>query len=138
MGMDGQSIKREREEQARAKVVVMQGQDQPPAKPYGVDCAACKLEHGMERKTVPRFGLIVRVIGFIIATPSAFGMAIGLFSIARAFIGKGAFGNDSGVALIAGLFAFGLSAVGGLIGWLLLGRKKAFVCRRCGYLLERA
>ena len=56
----------------------------------------------------------------------------------RAFLGLGAMGTDSGVTLVAGMFAFGFSAVGGLVGWLLLSRKKAFVCRRCGYLLERA
>ena len=40
--------------------------------------------------------------------------------------------------LVIGFAMFALSAVGGLIGWLLLMKKKVFKCTSCGVLLNRA
>lgn len=100
---------------------------------YSIDCTACKLEAGMEKKSVPRFPVFIRIIGFIIAAPSAIGMLFGGLLMLK----HGGFGLDSSVFFIGGgLVTF--SAVGGLVGWLLLMHKRAFVCRRCGFLLDRA
>ena len=99
-----------------------------------IDCTVCKLAAGMEAKSVPRFPLFIRIIGLIIATPSAVGMLVGGLMM---FKPGGSFGTDS-VGFFAGGAFMMLSAVGGLVGWLLLMRKNAFVCKRCGFLLDRA
>jgi hypothetical protein len=101
---------------------------------YLIDCTACKLEGGMEKKKVPRFPLFIRLIGTFIALPSAFGMVVGIMAIATPF--RSAQAAGFGIVFGAGFLVF--SAIGGLIGWLLLMRKKAFVCRRCGFMLDRA
>jgi len=36
------------------------------------------------------------------------------------------------------LFIGSVSLVGGLIGWLLLMKKKVFKCSNCGFILDRA
>lgn len=100
---------------------------------YSIDCQACKLPAGMEKRKIWRFPLFIRFIGAIIAAPSAFGMLVGLFAI---FSRKG-FGMDGGL-LLPGVFVLATSAVFGLIGWLLLMRKRAWVCARCGYMMDRA
>lgn len=102
---------------------------------YTIDCHACKLAGGMEKRRINRFPFFIRLIGWIIATPSAFGMAIGA-TVAIATSGRG-FGSDTMGFFIGGVF-FAISAVGGLVGWLLLMRKNAWVCSRCGYMIERA
>jgi hypothetical protein len=101
---------------------------------YSIDCTACKLDGGMEKKKVPRFPFFIRLIGAFIALPSAFGMFVGIMTIATPF--RSAQTAGFGIVFGAGFLVF--SAIGGLIGWLLLMRKKAFVCRRCGYMLDRA
>lgn len=101
---------------------------------YAIDCTACKLAEGMEKKTIPRFPLFIRLLGLIIATPSAVGMLLGFVIM---FKPGGGFGLDSTGFFVGGGFVM-LSAVGGLVGWLLLMRKKAFVCSRCGFMLDRA
>lgn len=102
---------------------------------YRVDCSACKLEDGMERKTLARFPPILRFIGCIIVTPSAIGMALSAHAFLSSFF-------STNQAAAAGLFIsfvlFCISTVSGLLGWILLMRKNAWVCRRCGYMLERA
>lgn len=102
---------------------------------FTIDCQACKLSGGMEKGRVHRFPLLIRLIGWMIATPSAVGMLVGLIVV---FMDKkGAAGVETMGFFVGGGF-FMLSAVAGLVGWLLLMRKKAWVCRRCGYLMDRA
>jgi ribosomal protein L32 len=101
---------------------------------YSIDCTACKLEGGMEKKKVVRFPLFIRLIGACIALPSAFGMVAGFMAI----IAPSRTPEAAGFGIIFGGGFLIFSAVGGLIGWLLLMRKKAFVCRRCGFMLDRA
>jgi len=101
---------------------------------YSIDCTACKLEAGMEKKSVPRFPVFIRIIGVFIAIPSALGMFTGAISIFSPHTSP----TSAGFSIIIGGGFFMLSAVGGLIGWLLLMRKKAFVCSRCGFMLDRA
>jgi hypothetical protein len=102
---------------------------------YTIDCAACKLAGGMEKRKINRFPLFIRLIGWIIATPSAVGMAVGIVVVLTNH-GAG-FGSDTLGLFVGGGF-FMMSAVGGLVGWLLLMRKNAWVCSRCGYLMDRA
>jgi len=101
---------------------------------YSIDCTACKLSGGMEKSSVHRFPVLIRIIGWIIATPSAVGMLLGFFIMFRP---SGSFGMDAGGFFFGGIFVM-FSAAGGLVGWLLLMSKKAFVCQRCGFMLDRA
>jgi hypothetical protein len=101
---------------------------------YSIDCTACKLDGGMEKKKVPRFPFFIRLIGAFIALPSAFGMVVGFMAI----ITPSKTPMEAGLGIVFGGGFFIFSAIGGLIGWLLLMRKKALVCRRCGYMLDRA
>lgn len=101
---------------------------------YSIDCTACKLTGGMEKRNVARFPFFIRMIGAFIAIPSALGMVAAIMAIATPH--RTPESSAFGVIIGGGFFIF--SAVGGLIGWLLLMRKKALVCRRCGFLLDRA
>ncbi|NCD13676.1 MAG: hypothetical protein EOL92_00400 [Bacteroidia bacterium] len=101
---------------------------------YSIDCAAGNIAGGMRKAKIWRFPLFVRFLGSLIALPSAFGMVVGIVTA-----GSGGGSPESAVlstAVGGGFFLF--SAIGGLIGWLLLMRKKAWVCRRCGYVIDRA
>lgn len=117
----------------RAKANPIQPATAPQPVRYAVDCAACKLEGGMVKKTLPKFPPFIRIIGYIIATPSAVGMAFALFMLFTT-TNK----DDTGVAAFICIAIFCTSAVFGLIGWLLLMRKRAWVCARCGYMMDRA
>lgn len=105
---------------------------------FEVDCAACKLDGGMEAARLPRFSWFIRFIGGIIAIPSILGM---IFAVMIFFTGSsGMFGQGSGNGMAIGmsLFVFCISAVSGLVGWLLLMKKNVFQCTRCGYILNRS
>jgi len=120
-------------------------------KQLALDCGACKSEKTMVATSIPRFSGFIRFIGFLIATPSVIGV---LFALTM-FLSTSNTTNEilsaaqsnaetSGVA-IAATIGYGFSAaiafsslVGGLVGWLLLMKKKVFRCTRCGYILDRA
>jgi len=103
-----------------------------------IDCQACKLEEGMEKAKVAKFPLFIQFIGGLIAVPSFLGMAFSGLIIVRAVASPGLESGAFGVGLSVGVALFGMSAVGGLIGWLLVMRKKVFKCSRCGFVLDRA
>lgn len=105
----------------------------PIQTPLSLDCTACKTMSAMNSRKVWRFPLFIRFIGAIIAAPSIFGMLVGVILILH----RGGFGLD-GTPIIVGAVVLAASAVFGLVGWLLLMRKKAWVCSRCGYMLDRA
>ena len=116
-----------------------------------IDCSACKTAASMSPTEVPRFGEFIRFLGYLIVTPSVLGFA---FSILVVFgVGKansdlaGRFaepGFHAGVAIgstigvLGALFFGAVSLVGGLVGYLLLTKRKVFRCRVCGFILERA
>jgi hypothetical protein len=152
MGIDGSEIKRQREarekeekkradrEQRERERESINSEKAATAVPpplqdfsFSIDCAACKLENGMDKRSVPRFPTFIRFIGLIIAVPSAIGMLIGASTVASSMASSHSL---MGIGVGGGFFT--LSAVGGLVGWLLLMSRKAFVCRRCGYMLDRA
>jgi len=116
-----------------------------------IDCSACKLEKGMSDTKVPKFGGVVRLIGFIIAAPSFVGVALGAMllyasgaatsdTMATATSDASMAGAAIGGAMTFGfsLFIMAASMVGGLIGWLLLMKQKVFKCNRCGFILPRS
>ena len=116
-----------------------------------LDCTACKSEKTMAPTKIPRFNLIIRLIGIFIVTPSLLGVVISFFlffstiyassemltsvqsdaEAAGAAIGAGV---GYGVSIFLGIG----SLVGGLIGWLLLMKRKVYKCLKCGFFLDRA
>lgn len=116
-----------------------------------LDCTVCKTDATMEATKVPKFGIILRVIGYFFVAPSLLGV---LFSIIL-FFGVGMAASEVvpetqtdaemvGAALGVGL-GFGLcifigvaSLAGGLIGWLLIMKTKVYKCLDCGYIISRA
>lgn len=105
----------------------------------------------MSATKVPRFGGFIRFIGYLIVTPSVLGLAFSLLM----FFSVGKVNSDlarriaepdvqAGVAIgstlgvLGGLMLAGASLVGGLVGYLLLTKKKVFLCRVCGFILDRA
>ncbi len=115
-----------------------------------LDCGACKNEKSMEATKIPKFSGFIRFIGFIIVMPSIIGILIALIM----FFAIGSATNEvmtssNGGAEVAGAaigttIGFGLSLligfgslVGGLIGWLLLMKKKLFKCINSGYIMDR-
>lgn len=111
-----------------------------------LDCGACKASEAMEATQVSRFPGFIRFIGYLIVTPSVIGILFGVLTL----VSTGLVANDApqfgqgdvgmaGTAIGVGLSLFiGLSSlIGGLIGWLLLMKKKVFRCVECGYILDR-
>jgi hypothetical protein len=157
MGIDGADIKKIKEKRASQPEIVKEINEpvqsmtpekfspvpqqiySPPA--IKIDCHACKLTGGMEKDTIKKFSGLLLVIGFIIAIPSAIGMAIAVFGLIGAVLVdvKNA-GNTAAtpIAIFISLFIFCTSLIGGGIGWFLLSSKKVFRCTRCGYVIDRA
>lgn len=116
-----------------------------------LDCNACKTDKTMKPTKVARFNTILRVIGVVIVVPSLIGVA---FAFTTCFATTGAANEvmaqaqsdaeTAGAAIGASigyglaLFIGGGSLVSGLVGWLLLLKRKVFRCMQCGYILERA
>jgi hypothetical protein len=115
-----------------------------------LDCGACKSDKTMEATQIPKFSGFIRFIGFLITLPSVLGV---LFALLMLFsTGKvtseiiSTTPNDARAAgaAVGATIGFGFSAfigfsslVGGLIGWLLLMKKKVFKCIKCGYIMDR-
>ena len=112
---------------------------------FKIDCAACKLDGGMEAARIARFSMFIRFIGYIIAIPSALGMA---FAVLIFFTGGLATPHNSvqlpstsivsAMGMGIGIFIFCTSLVSGLVGWLLLMKKNVYRCVRCGYIIDRS
>ena len=115
-----------------------------------LDCSACKSKASMKATEIPRFNTILRVIGFIIVIPSILGIIIAFLlffsSISATFkvmsltqsdtVTAGtAIGTSIGVGF--SIFIGCSSLVGGIIGWLMLMKKKVYKCINCGFILDR-
>lgn len=101
-----------------------------------LDCGACKAVQAMKKDKIPRFSPLLRLIGFIIALPSAIGVSMA-FLAWLGMIGSGDPGARAFGAVIS-IFVAGLSLVGGVLGWFLLMKKNVYRCTRCGYIIDRA
>lgn len=115
-----------------------------------LDCQACKAEKSMAADTVPRFGGFIRLAGFILAIPALIGMFMGgammlsSCSIIGGTAGHGADKTSPAIHAGVGVMGVGFSIVvffsafaGGIVSWLLLSRRKVFLCGRCGFVLDR-
>ncbi|GAB4261829.1 MAG: hypothetical protein Kow0092_11650 [Deferrisomatales bacterium] len=111
-------------------------------------CRACG--GTMERDRLARFPWIVRLIGYLILLPSLLGVAMGLLfaltTCQAALEASRQAATDAPTAAALGAAAGqGLAAavwipslVGGLLGWLLLLRRRVWRCTRCGHVIDRA
>jgi hypothetical protein len=114
-----------------------------------LDCSACRTAGSMAASRVSRFSEIVRVIGFILVIPSVVGMVIAGFLLVGFIAGTAGSPVPQSEAELAGrtigslvavvvIAAIGVgSLVSGLLGWLLLLKRKVFKCGRCGFILDR-
>jgi len=116
-----------------------------------LDCNACKNEKTMQATKVPKFSSFIRFIGYLIALPSVLGvlfaiiMLISTSSASTEVMSAAQTDAEAAGAAIGATLGFGFSAfiafsslVGGLIGWLLLMKKKVYKCLTCGFILDRA
>jgi len=94
---------------------------------------------------------MVVFIGYCIAIPSFFGFLFAVlmfFSTGNAanevIEAAGSDAERAGATIGAGIgFGFSMfvgvsSLVGGLVGWLIIAKKKVFKCISCGFILDRA
>ena len=112
-----------------------------------LDCSACKQEKSMTPTKVSKMSPIVVFIGWIIALPSIFGVMFSIFmgiititaaNQAALEVGQNdglyaATGLGVGFAVFIGIF----SLVGGLLGYLLIMKKKVYKCAKCGFIINR-
>ncbi len=110
-----------------------------------LDCSVCKTERVMQPTTVSKMSNPVRAIGIILLIPSFIGMLFGLLMMFVSLTPSAVAADDKarhgfGV-LMVGFSAIIIvlpSFVLGLLGWLLLMKKKIYKCQRCGFILDRA
>jgi len=138
--------KRERENEKR-KERPAPSPPLPPKKPPRhprVDCPACKTSQSMVATQIPRFSAPVRLVGYIIALPSVVGMASAalLVIVTTANVSSvahnGAAAGGSGLSYAVAVMVAVASLASGLLGWLLIMKKKVFKCEACGFVMDRA
>lgn len=100
---------------------------------YQVDCQACKLPGGMIPAKIKRFTGLALVSGWIIAFPSIVGIVVAVMVAIIPF----AAGYNMFLRLGVALLIFCFSCVTGTAGWLLLSKRSVFLCKRCGYVMDR-
>lgn len=115
-----------------------------------IDCQTCRTQASMKPTTIHRFSVIIQFIGMILLIPCFLGLLICLFMIVgmantpladpktaslAELNGQAA---ATGIGIIFVLIVGAGSLVSGLLGWLLLMKRKVFKCVRCGFILDRA
>jgi len=99
-----------------------------------LDCQACKKEKSMMSVSISKFGGLIRVIGWILALPSIISIALAVSYLIYAIVGQY---NPAAVLIMFGTWV-ALSLVSGLIGYLLISKKKVWKCTYCGFVMDRA
>jgi len=112
-------------------------------------CKICKSEQSIIEERVPKFSKFIRTVGFLIAIASIFACLISvLFYFSTAVTEIGLFeslknGLEAGETmfvaefqLIYSVFLCVLAILGGVVSWILLKKKKAYKCYRCGQLVD--
>lgn len=102
----------------------------------GFACKVCDCGTLQSKKVFRMSGPVV-AIGFILLIPSVLGMAVcGLASLGLLSVGVAQSSRDvaAGAVWLSTVSAFGFVAffVGGLLGWLLVMRKRVLQCSVCG------
>ena len=113
-----------------------------------LNCQACGGQHTMQPTQVSKMSPVVIVIGWLIAIPSILGVLFACLIFVAGFIGAGsvdpategaAAGAGAAMVLSGGTAAcMGISSlISGLVGYLLIMKKKVWKCGQCGYHIDR-
>jgi len=115
-----------------------------------LDCQGCKMQRSMEATKIPKFNGVVRFIGYVIVIPSLLGVGLavimffGTTTATTEVMQQASSDAEMAGAAVGSAISYGASIfvgisslVGGLIGWLLIMKKKVFKCRNCGYIMDR-
>lgn len=114
-----------------------------------LNCSACGTQGSMYPDKVSKMSPVVQIIGWIFAIPSIIGVVLSILFFVLGVLGIGAQdamheGEEAakGVAvMLTGSMSacMGISSlVSGLIGYLLIMKKKVWKCSNCGFHLDRA
>lgn len=116
-----------------------------------LDCNACKSDRTMRPTKVSRFNTILRLIGYIIVIPSLLGVTFSFVTCfatadaANEVMAQAQSNAETAGATIGAGIGYGISVfigasslVGGVLGYLLLLKRKVFRCSGCGFILDRA
>ena len=140
MGFDGFEAlslkKRKRDQEARArrkaeKQRLLQdhlldlAHKQPTSEKMRLNCSGCGAERTIVGIDIGRFSIVAQVCGVILSLVSIFGLGAALMI----------FFLDT-AKLVHSLVALAISIGSGAIGWILLLRKRLFVCESCGLVYD--
>ncbi|MCX5782594.1 MAG: zinc ribbon domain-containing protein [Elusimicrobia bacterium] len=116
-----------------------------PIKTTAIDCQACKQEKVMLPTKISRMSPVVVAIGWILTVPSILGIffAILVFiSTMQVSVASGTASTGTnvatGIGVIVAVVIGIISLVIGLLGYILIMKKKVYKCSACGYVLDRA
>jgi hypothetical protein len=101
-----------------------------------ITCKVCDSGSLILRKKHRMSGPVV-AIGYIFLVPSILGILISLLTFVRISDTAG-HSSDAAVGIAGGIVVFfGIASfVGGLVGWLLVMKKRVLECSRCGATLN--
>lgn len=99
------------------------------------DCPLCRLPATMIAGTVPRYLRGLRVVGVLIAAPSALGALLAAGGLVALVGGTPAGGGTAALPLVAIAAA---CVVAGTVGWYLLSSRAVLRCAACGYTVDRS
>jgi hypothetical protein len=109
----------------------------------GLNCQACGGEHTMKPGKISKMSQVVQLIGWIITIPSLLGILFAVFIFLSGVLATGTTENPdaAGASLVVGTgtaLCFGISSLlSGLVGYLLIMKKKVWKCTQCGYHIDR-
>ena len=114
-----------------------------------VYCNVCKNEQTFIEERVPKFSKFIRTVGLLIAIASIFAGLISVLFYFSTFVTEiklfeslknGLEAGETTIVaefqLIYSVFFFVLGILGGAVSWILLKKKKAYKCYRCGQLVD--
>ena len=110
-----------------------------------LNCNACNSQRSMSATKVRRLSKIVVVIGWILTIPSILGLLLAiLVFIGGIYFTSSTIDNFGETIPIIDFIIYGSSLyigvsslVGGLIGYLLIMKKKVYKCSMCGFIIDR-
>ena len=109
----------------------------------GLNCQACGGEKTMKPAKVSKMSPVVQVIGWLLTIPSILGILFSGFIFLSSLLATGTAEDPSvgGAALVAGTGTAVCTAlsslIGGLLGYILIMKKKVWKCNQCGYHIDR-
>jgi len=98
----------------------------------GAACRVCQQPGSLEIRKIHRFSTPVVVIGWLILLPTFLGMAAGALGLAGAGLAASHGGDAALSTTPIWIFIIIASFMGGLLGYLLVMKKKVITCSRCG------